>query len=213
VLARANLLVRDDEEKRKTINLFMSEEPDYNGEVEVAHLLPLLRDRIGWDALRARVKRPLDGLKVATFYGCTLVRPEPVAINHAPTPQIFEDFLRALGAEPVPFSASNECCGAYQSLAHPDAATDRAEKVFRSVQESGADALVLSCPLCEFNLGARQPAVLERIEGAEEIPSFYFTQLLAMALGLAPDVCHLELNGPAALKLLKQREFIAATPA
>jgi len=213
VLARANLLVREDETKRKTLNDFMTEEPDYNGEVEVVHLLTLLRDRVGWEALRAKVTKPLDGLKVATFYGCTLLRPDDVAINHAPTPQIFEDFLRALGAEPVPFTAANECCGAYQSLAHDQAATDRAAKVFRSVQESGADAMVLSCPLCEFNLGTRQPEVLAMLEGAEAIPSFYFTQLLAVALGLQSEVCHLELNGPAALNLLKEKEFIAPTPA
>jgi len=212
VLARANQLVREDEAKRKTLNDFMNEEPDYAGEVEVTHLLPLLRDRLGWDGLRAAVKRPLDGLKVATFYGCTLIRPQSVAIN-GPSPEIFEEFLRALGAEPVPFSAAQECCGSYQSLAHPDAASERAAKVLRSVLASGADAIVLSCPLCEYNLGTRQGEILELIEGAAPVPSFYFTQLLAVALGLQPDLCHLELNGPAALNLLKEKEYIAAAPA
>ena len=167
---------------------------------------------MGWEALRAKVKRPLDGLKVATFYGCTLIRPESVAIND-PSPEIFEEFLRALGAEPVPFTASQECCGSYQSLANPEAAGDRAAKVLRSVQASGADALVLSCPLCEYNLGTRQGEILQQIEDAAPIPSFYFTQLLAVALGLEPELLHLELNGEAALKLLKAKEYIAAAPA
>jgi heterodisulfide reductase subunit B len=209
VLARANQLVRDDAEKRDTINRFMDEEPDYNGEVEVQHLLPFLRDRIGWDGLKERVQVPLNGLKVATFYGCTLIRPESVAVN-APSPEIFEDFLRALGAEPVPFSASNECCGSYQSLANPEAEDVRAAKVIGAANASGAEALVLSCPLCEYNLGKRQPIVLRSAEGLAEVPTFYFTQLLALALGLEPEVCHLELNGEAALQLLKQKEFIAA---
>jgi heterodisulfide reductase subunit B len=212
VLARANQLVRDDEEKRKTINLFMDEEPDYGGEVEVLHLLTYLRDHVGWDTLREKVKVPLNGLKVATFYGCTLIRPEPVSIN-APTPGIFQDFLRALGAEPVPFSASEECCGSYQSLINPEAENERAAKVLRSAADSGAEALVLSCPLCEYNLGARQPVVLEHAEGLEPIPSFYFTQLLALAMGLQPDVCHLELNSEVALQMLKDKRFIAAASA
>jgi len=212
VLARANQLVREDEAKRKTLNDFMSEEPDYAGEVEVTHLLPLLRDRVGWDALRAKVQRPLDGLKVAAFYGCTLIRPQSVAIN-GPAPEIFEEFLRALGAQPVPFTAAQECCGSYQSLAHPDAASERAAKVLRSVQASGADAMVLSCPLCEYNLGTRQGEVLQLLEGAGPVPSFYFTQLLALALGLQPELCHLELNGEAALNLLKERDYVAAAPA
>jgi len=108
VLARANQLVREDEGKRKTLNMFMDEEPDYNGEVEVVHLLPYLRDNVGWDALREKVKKPLGGLKVATFYGCTLIRPDSVTIKNGPDPEVFEDFLRALGAEPVPFSASRQ---------------------------------------------------------------------------------------------------------
>ena len=104
-LARANLLMREDEEKRDTLNRFMDEEPDYDGEVEVVHYLQLLRDEVGWERLRQAVKVPLDGLKVAPFYGCTLVRPTEVAID-AGDETILEDFLAALGAEAVPFVAA-----------------------------------------------------------------------------------------------------------
>jgi heterodisulfide reductase subunit B len=210
VLARANQLVREDEEKRKTLNMFMDEEPDYNGEVEVVHLLPYLRDTLGWDALRAKVKKPLGGLKVATFYGCTLIRPDSVTIKNGPNPEVFEDFLRALGAEPVPFTAAEECCGSYQSLANPEAENERAAKVLRSATQAGAEALVLSCPLCEYNLGGRQPVVLEHAEGVEPIPTFYFSQIMALAMGLETEIWHPELNGDAALELLKEKEFIAA---
>jgi heterodisulfide reductase subunit B len=212
VLARANQLVREDEEKRKTLNLFMTEEPDYNGEVEVQHLLPFLRDHLGWDALKEKVKVPLGGLKVATFYGCTLLRPESVAVNTT-SPELFEDFLRTLGADPVPFPGSQECCGAYESLVYPDVENQRAAKLLKAVDNAGAEAMVLSCPLCEYNLGTRQPTVLEQVEGVDEIPAFYFTQLLAIALGLPPEVCQLRINGNAAIKLLQEKELIAAAPA
>jgi heterodisulfide reductase subunit B len=188
----------------------MDEEPDYNGEVEVVHLLPYLRDNLGWDALREKVKKPLNGLKVATFYGCTLIRPDSVTIKNGPDPEVFEDFLRALGAEPVPFSASEECCGSYQSLANPEAENERTAKVLRSAKQAGAEALVLSCPLCEYNLGGRQPVVIEQTEGVDAVPTFYFSQILAIALGLQPEVWHMEINGDAALELLKKKEFIAA---
>ena len=80
-LARANLLMRHDEVKRKTINDFMNEENDYHGEVEVEHLITFLRDTVGWDNLRAKIKVPLGGMKIAAYYGCTLVRPKDVAIE------------------------------------------------------------------------------------------------------------------------------------
>ena len=118
--------------------------------------------------------------------------------------------LRALGAEPVPFSASEECCGAYQSLAHPEAENERAGKVLRAANLSGAEAMVMTCPLCEYNLGGRQAEVLEHVEGLEAIPTFYFSQILAIALGLEPEIWNSELNSDSALELLKKKDFIAA---
>jgi len=208
VLARANLLMRGDAEKRDTINRFMDEEPDYAGGVEVVHYLKLLEQRVGWDALRARVKVPLTGLKVAPFYGCTLIRPADVALAAADE-QLFEGFLAALGAEPVAYAAARECCGAYQGLAHPAEGMRRAGKVLATVARAGADAIALSCPLCEYNLGTRQAAALAEAGVSTPIPTYYFTQLLAVALGLEAEVCRLELNGEAAIELLRRNEYLA----
>jgi len=211
-LARANKLVRDDAEKRDTLNRFMREEPDYDGGVEVVHYLSLLRDRVGWDKLRQAVTNPLTGLKVAPFYGCTLVRPEDVAID-AVDDEILEGFIAALGAEPASFTASRECCGSYQMLAHPEEGMARAAKVIAAANRSAADALILSCPLCEYNLGTRQGDVVAAHGGLEQVPTFYFTQLLGVALGLDPDLCRLDLNGPAARTLLTEKKYIAAATA
>jgi heterodisulfide reductase subunit B len=209
-LARANKLVREDEEKRDTLNRFMDEEPDYAGEVEVVHYLSLLRDQIGWEKLAGAVTHPLDGLRVAPFYGCTLVRPEDVAID-AVDQEILEGFIRALGAEPASFSASRECCGSYQMLAHPEEGMNRAAKVIASANRSEADALILSCPMCEYNLGTKQGDVVAVHDGLTQVPTFYFTQLLGVALGLDPELCRLDLNGPAAEALLTEKKYIAAT--
>lgn len=208
-LARANLLVRGDAEKLDTINRFMDEEPDYDGGIEIVHYLTLLRDHVGWDALKAKVVRPLDGFKVAPFYGCTLVRPDEVSID--PLHEgVLEDFLRALGAEPVPFSAATECCGSYQMLAHPEEGMQRAAKVIGSANRAGADALVLGCPMCEYNLGTRQGDVVAMGDQLEPVPTLYFTQLLGIALGLEPGLCRLDLAGPAARDLLVEKNFVAA---
>jgi heterodisulfide reductase subunit B len=152
---------------------------------------------------------PLDGLKVAPFYGCTLVRPEEVSLDGA-QPTLLEDFIRAVGAEPVPFTAATECCGSYQMLAHPEAGMERAGKVVAAANRAAADALILSCPMCEYNLGTRQAHVVEQADGIHEVPTFYFTQLLAVALGLEPELWRLDLNGPAARQLLAERNLAQA---
>lgn len=206
-LARANLLMRHDEVKRKTINDFMDEEKDYQGEVEVVHFLNFLRDEIGWDRLRKQIKVPLDGLKLAPYYGCTLLRPNNVSIEPPGSPQIFKDFLEVLGATVLDFPASTLCCGSYQILGNPEAAEAVAATILDGAMNTGAEALVLSCPLCEFNLSKKQEDLLQKEMIKKEVPTYYFTQLLAIALGLGSEVCRFDLNDRISADLLRSKSL------
>jgi len=198
-LARANLLMREDEEKRKTINDFMDEEMDYQGEVEVVHFLNLLRDEIGWERLREKIRVPLKDLNVAPYYGCTLLRPKEVAIEPAWRLTILSEFLKVIGATVVEFPYATRCCGSYQIIGNPGAALEASTAIVESASKREAEALVLSCPLCEFNLGKKQG----------EIPTFYFTQLLSVSLGLGPEVCRFDLNEKTSLELLQKKKLIS----
>ena len=209
-LARANLLMRHDDVKRKTINDFMNEEKDYHGEVEVLHFLNFLRDEIGWDRLREKVKVPLKDIKAATYYGCTLLRPKDVAIEPPGDRKIFAEFLQALGATPIDFSAGTLCCGSYQILANPDAALHVAATIIDGAAGAGANALVLSCPLCEYNLGKTQERLAQSGKITNQVPVFYFTQLLAIALGLGDEVCRFDLNEKAAVDFLTSRKYVSS---
>jgi heterodisulfide reductase subunit B len=157
--------------------------------------------------LRQAVKVPLTGLKVAPYYGCTLVRPRDVSVEPAGGPQVFTEFMEALGATVVPFPAATLCCGSYQILANPEAALTVAGTIVERAGEAGADALVLSCPLCEFNLGKKQGEIRSQGKASKPVPTFYFTQLLAVALGVSSDACRFELNEAASLALLKAKNF------
>jgi len=206
-LARANHLMRDDQVKRKTINDFMNEEKDYHGEVEVLHFLNFVRDVVGWDKLRQAVKVPLNGLRVAPYYGCTLVRPRDVSVDPPGGPQVFTEFLEALGATVVPFPAATLCCGSYQILANPEAALTVAGTIIEWAVKVDAEALVLSCPLCEYNLGKKQDELIDLGKASKHVPTYYFTQLLAVALGLGPEACRFELNDASSQSLLKSKGF------
>ncbi|MCE5241596.1 MAG: CoB--CoM heterodisulfide reductase iron-sulfur subunit B family protein [Desulfobacteraceae bacterium] len=212
-LARANLIMKNDEAKRKTINDFMNEEKDYHGEVEVLHFLNFLRDEVGWDKLRGSVKVPLNGLKVATYYGCTLVRPRNVAIEAPGDARLMKEVLEAVGASAVDFPAATTCCGSYQILSNEDAALEVAATILEGASKAGAEALALSCPLCEFNLGKKQAELLQKGKITREIPVYYFTQLLALALGLDPGTYRLDLNAAGSAQFLKARNFPVDVPA
>jgi heterodisulfide reductase subunit B len=208
-LKRANLLMQEDAEKRDTLNDFIDEGIDYSGEVEVVHLLEVLRDEIGWEALSQKVKLPLRELKAAPYYGCTLLRPREVAIDNVVAPTILGDFLKALGANPVDFPESTRCCGSYQVIRSPGDIAEYARPILNIALSSGAEILVLTCPLCDYNLGRGQKELIKKGSGSTEMPLLYFTQLLALALGLHPHICHFELNHGNPESLLKEKKLLS----
>lgn len=171
VLRRTNRLVASDREIRGKLSSFV--EMEYTGGRKIHHLLELIKEQVTFAVLASRVTTPLSGLRVAPYYGCLLLRPaEEMAFDDPEAPTIFEDCLRALGAEPVDFPLKTECCGAFVSLHRAD--LDASGAVLRSAATAKADLVVTSCPTCSYNL--------ERAGTA--LPVVYFTQLLALALGL-----------------------------
>lgn len=208
-LKRANLVMRDDGEKRNAVNSFMNEEPDYGGEVEVVHLLEVLRDDIGWQTLAERIKRPLRDMRLAPYYGCTLLRPRDVAIDSEQSPTILRKFIEALGAIPVDFPEFARCCGSYQVMRDPDGISEYARVILSSASSHGAEALVLTCPLCDYDLGRGQSELLKSDKDFRSMPLFYFTQLMALALGLGPEICHFELNHGDPESLLMEKKLLS----
>jgi heterodisulfide reductase subunit B len=154
----------------------MAPDMEYHGEGEVIHFLEMLRDEVGFDKIKEAVVKPLTGKKIAAYYGCLLLRPSSVLKFDDPeNPKIMEDFIRALGAEPVIYSMRNECCGGYITLEDKTAAKKRASAVAENAREMGADFMITACPLCEYNL---------KKNADEKIEVKYFTEVLAEALGL-----------------------------
>lgn len=183
-LKRANLDVKKRADALDTINQFLYlEETNYAGDVDVLHLLEYLRDRIGFDKLAGKVKKPLDGLRVACYYGCLLVRPKEVAFDDVENPMIMENLLLALGATPVAFPQKTECCGAHHTVARPEIIAERTDKIMGSAHEEQADLVMVSCPLCAFNLDFRQEDARRLNPDFHHLPVLYFTQLMALAFG------------------------------
>ncbi len=209
-LARANMIMKNDKEKRDTINRFMDDEIDYAGEVEVVHYLTLLEEEIGWEKLKEQVKVPLTDLKVASYYGCTLQRPAEVGIEPFGSYELMNGMLEAIGATVMPFNSSDKCCGSYQILGVEAGENSAGAAVLNLASGAGIEALATSCPLCEYNLGKQQPQMLEKGSIEKNVPTYYFTQLLAVALGLDSDVCHFELNDEISVELLKSKKCLAA---
>ena len=174
VIKQTNVALQTDANFSGKANRYLGGEA-YYGEGEVLHYLELLRDKVGFDAVKEKVKNPLKGKKIAAYYGCLLLRPNSVMKMDDPeNPRIMEDLIRALGAEPVIYAKRNECCGGYIAMESPEQAAKNSNAVVRNAKAAGAEMIITACPLCRYNL----------IKNGADIPVVYFTELLAEAFGL-----------------------------
>ncbi len=178
VLKQVNNDLRTDREIAAKVNNYLKLDTPYLGETNVYHFLEILRDRVGFDELKKRVTVPLKGVRIAPYYGCLLLRPGSVmAFDDPENPRIMEDFIAALGATPVRYAMRNECCGGYTVLEDRAGAGKKATAVMEDAKAGGADLLITACPLCLYNLN-------KNAAGEDNPPVYYFTQLLARALGV-----------------------------
>jgi len=176
VIKRVNEDMKQSEDIRRKANNYLSYEAPYAGETKVYHYLEVLRDVIGFDEVAAKVIHPFQGKKIGAYYGCLLLRPhKTMAFDNPENPRIMEDFIRALGGEPVIYPYRNECCGGYVSLKEKELAGKLTRQIKTSAKEMGADFVITACPLCMYNLNKDESV---------DLPVVYFTEILAEALGV-----------------------------
>jgi heterodisulfide reductase subunit B len=175
------------EVERERIVTFVDEK--FERPVKVLHYLEVLKKDIGWETLKAKVVKPLNGLKIASYYGCLMVRPKEVLEFDDPdNPQVMDDLMRVLGAAPTRFDFKTECCGGYLVVNKREVAKAASKKILDNARAWGAEAIVTTCPLCQYNLDRLRTAA------GDPIPVFYFTQLLGLAVGLGQDELGLDYN-------------------
>ena len=176
VIKRVNGDMKNDADIRAKVNNYLNLDEPYAGETEVLHYLEVLRDKIGWENVKAAVKNPLTGRKIGAYYGCLLLRPSrEMCFDDPENPTILEDFIRAIGAEPVYYGLRNECCGGYTTIENRQYAHKQAQRIADNAKTAGAVCRLTASPLSGYNL-------TQNTDGG--LPVRYFTELLAQALGV-----------------------------
>ncbi|HOJ12351.1 MAG TPA: CoB--CoM heterodisulfide reductase iron-sulfur subunit B family protein [Clostridiales bacterium] len=178
VIKRVNNDMKTNESIRTKVNNYLKLDIDYAGETKVIHYLEMLRDVVGFDQLKGKVVNPLTGRKIGAYYGCLLLRPsKTMQFDNPENPTIIEDFISAIGGTPVAYPYRNECCGGYVTLTKNNLAQEKCNNIMASASEKGAEAMITACPLCMYNLDTNNST-------EQKLPVYYFTELLAEALGV-----------------------------
>jgi len=182
-LKEASLKIDQDEAARTNLGQILGEPP--SGGTSVKSLLQAFYEDGVRELLPRMVKRPLKGLKIAPYYGCLLVRPREIGqFDNDENPVSMDELLSACGAEIVGFSFKTECCGASLALPKKEVVLKRSGQILSMAIASGANAIAVACPLCHQNLDLRQGQISAEWGRRFNIPIYYFTQLIGIALGL-----------------------------
>ncbi|PIQ44582.1 MAG: heterodisulfide reductase, partial [Deltaproteobacteria bacterium CG12_big_fil_rev_8_21_14_0_65_43_10] len=159
------------------------ENPSLKPTVKIRNLPELLREEDNFNRIREQVKTPLEGLKIACYYGCLLTRPPKLTeVKDYENPQTMDDLVSILDGETVSWPYKTECCGGSLAITHTDIVKRLTRRIIEMAMEAEADCLVTACPMCQANLDTRQDET-SRDEGKEyNLPIFYITELIGLAI-------------------------------
>lgn len=196
MLSETKHRITNDEEMRKKIEELLREEGlTYSDNIKIWHVIDLLHDVVGIDTIKAKVKKPLKGLKFVVHPGCQIIRPSDIGrVDSAENPKKLDALVEAVGAETLDYSEKLDCCGAALLYSHEDSALSLAGSKLKAVQGYGVDGFVDTCPYCHIMYDARQKEAATMVGGKLSLSVLYYTQLLGLALEIEQEKLGLHLN-------------------
>lgn len=217
-LKKAEFELATSEKALKTVQELAkkADDPVYKGDVRTVHLLEWLTEEVGAEGIKTRIKKKLNGIKIANYYGCMYTRPRQIfpekdqgpGSESSYKPHFMDDLLGAAGAINVDFPLKTACCGGAHTLSDADTSTQLVLNLLQAAEDSGADVIATECPTCHSGLEMHQVRA-EKVFGIKtNVKILYFTQLLGLALGLSPRKLGIHENISDSIDFLKQKEII-----
>jgi len=211
-LSETKRILDSDQKMRDRINSKLAgEDLVYGGTSKLFHILDLLHDVIGLEAIKEKVKRPLSDLNFATHYGCHIFRPSEIGRPlDSENPQKMERILGVLGAKADYYPEKLDCCGGPLLPVHPETALTKTGQKLKAIQDQGFSGMALACPWCHKMYDSKQKKAGETVGAKLNVPVLYLTQLMGLAFGIEEDKLALDLNLSPVEKVLGGKEEVKA---
>jgi len=194
ILSKTHRYLKELPELHEKINECLKEGGlSYNLTVNVRHPLDVLINDIGLEKIKEKVKHPLEGLKIANYYGCQIVRPER-GFDDTEEPMTMDNLFTAIGAENVYYPMKVKCCGGMLMTTYEDVALKLSKEIIESAVNNHANCIVTTCPLCQMNLEAYQGIINKTYKTNFDLPILFFTQVLGLAFGFSEKELGIDKN-------------------
>ncbi len=190
-----------------------SDDPVYRGDVRTLHLLEWLMEELGPDGIKSRMRRSLNGIKIANYYGCMYTRPRQIfpekdqgpGSESSYKPHYMDDLLAAAGAVNVDYPLKTACCGGAHTLSDADTSTQLVLNLLQAAEDCGAEVIATECPTCHSGLEMHQVRAEKQFGIKTGVRILYFTQLLGLAMGLSPRKLGVHENISDSMDFLKEK--------
>ncbi|MFH1488418.1 MAG: CoB--CoM heterodisulfide reductase iron-sulfur subunit B family protein [Pseudomonadota bacterium] len=181
---------------QQDINTILAKEGlTYQKPVEIKHLFKVLFNDIGLDKIRDKIVKNFSDLKIATHYGCHILRPKDIVQFDNPiAPSIFDRLVELTGARSIAWQTKLDCCGSPLLGVDDELSLDLTQKKIKDARQSGADYLCSACVYCQLQFDRVQKMLISRRNEAQPLPSILYTQLLGLSLGIDKKVLGIDLN-------------------
>ena len=195
-LKKADYLIKENASLRKEVNKSLEKEGlKYEGGVEVKHLLSVLYHEVGLASIKEKVRKAFKGLKIATHYGCHVLRPSQIVRFDDPvTPTLFDKLVEATGAESIDWPMRLECCGAPLWGINDELSIDLTLKKLNDGKQSGGDYICAACTYCHIQFDTVQKMILSQRNLNHPLPSILYPQLLGLSMGIDSETLGLKMN-------------------
>ncbi|MDM8561963.1 CoB--CoM heterodisulfide reductase iron-sulfur subunit B family protein [Candidatus Marithioploca araucensis] len=197
VISNVQKRLREDNKLFEQVNEILAEDDmEYKGECKITHTLWMLAQDVGLEKLKERVTNPLNGLRVASYYGCHTRNPGDIHnYESSDNPTSLEDILEVLGVEIVDYDTRNDCCGYHLVWPNNKLSLKMTGDVLKGAQKKDVDLMVTSCPLCFKNLDGLQNKAVAATGGDFQLPVLFLPELVGLACGMSPKEMKLEWHG------------------
>jgi heterodisulfide reductase subunit B len=187
ILYKTNHILKENPIMKAKVNQALKKDNlEYNMSLEVRHPLEVLVNDVGLETIASKAALRLDGVNIAPYYGCQIVRPDR-GLDDKENPLMMDSLFEALGAKNVYFPMKVRCCGGMLMTTYPDVALRLNKEILECADENEAHFLATTCPLCQINLEAYQDKINKKFAADFHLPVLFFTQVIGLALGGTPQ--------------------------